>query len=251
MELQRLLIRADELREKIKAHRPLSDIELKSINNYFKIGYTYSTNALEGNTLDLTETKILIEDGITIAGKPLKDSIEARDGALAYDFMLEFCKNADAAITEEVILDLHRLIYGGTDAKHAGVYRNVQVYITGTEYKPPKPADIPKQMQGFIKEIEKFKKELHPIEQAAMTHKRLVDIHPFVDGNGRTARILMNIILIQNGYGVASISPMLRREYIAALVESRNPKSPNALPFKELVAQCVIETQKDYYRMLE
>ncbi len=247
--LQSLLQQADSYQQKISSARPLAKEELNSLDNYFRIGFTYSSNALEGNTLTLSETKILLEDGITVGGRPLKDCYEAVGHSAAYDFMLELARQKNMEITEDIIKKLHFLFYQKVDSEQAGQYRSIQVYISGTEYIPPDPTEIPLQMKAMIDQIRISETNLHPIELAAMTHKKLVDIHPFIDGNGRTARLLMNLILIHFGYGVVSIPPIWRNEYINALSLSR--QSNNMEPFFKLIAECVIETERDYCRLLK
>ena len=247
--LHELLQKADFYKQKISSARPLAKEELKSLDDYFRIGFTYSSNALEGNTLTISETKILLEDGITVGGRPLKDCYEAVGHGAAYDFMLELARQQDMKITEETIWKLHRLFYQKVDADQAGQYRSIQVYISGTEYIPPSPEDVPQLMKHLADQIHSSLSALHPIELAAMAHKRLVDIHPFVDGNGRTARLLMNLILVNAGYGVVSIPPIWRNDYINALSASR--RLNDIEPFSKLIAECVIETERDYCRLLK
>ncbi len=247
--LQDLLQKADSYKQKISSARPLAKEELKSLDDYFRIGFTYSSNALEGNTLTISETKILLEDGITVGGRPLKDCYEAVGHGAAYDFMLELARQQDMCITEDTIKKLHRLFYQKVDDNQAGQYRSVQVYISGTEYIPPAPDEIPQLMKHLTDQIRSSRGTLHPIELAAMAHKRLVDIHPFIDGNGRTARLLMNFILVNAGYGVVSIPPILRNDYINALSASRRLNDME--PFFKLIVECVIETERDYCRLIK
>lgn len=247
--LQELLQKADSYKQKISSARPLAKEELKSLDDYFRIGFTYTSNALEGNTLTISETKILLEDGITVGGHPLKDCYEAVGHGAAYDFMLELARQQDMNITEDTIKKLHRLFYQKVDTDQAGQYRSIQVYISGTEYIPPSPEDIPQLMKHLADQIHSSRSTLHPIELAAMVHKRLVDIHPFVDGNGRTARLLMNLVLVNAGYGVMSIPPILRNDYINALSASRRLNDME--PFCKLITECVIETERDYCRLLK
>lgn len=247
--LQELLQKADSYKQKISSARPLAKEELKSLDNYFRIGFTYSSNALEGNTLTISETKILLEDGITVGGRPLKDCYEAVGHGSAYDFMLNLARQQNMRITEDVIKKLHRLFYQKIDADQGGQYRSIQVYISGTEYVPPAPDEVPQLMKHLTDQIHSSWTTLHPIELAAMAHKRLVDIHPFTDGNGRTARLLMNLILVNTGYGVVSVPPILRNDYINALSVSRQQNDMEA--FSKLIAECVIETERDYCRLLK
>ena len=138
-ELTALLNRIDEYKELIDSRRPLKPEEVKELDEYFRIGTTYSSNALEGNTLTISETKVILEDGITVGGKPMKDCYEAAGHAKAYDYMLEIARSEMFVFSEEIICRLHQLFYSNQDAEHAGIYRDYQVFITGTEYLPPVP----------------------------------------------------------------------------------------------------------------
>jgi len=248
MNKKALFDKADKYRDAINRSRPLSDNEIRNLKDYFKISLTYTSNAIEGNTLTETETKVLIEDGLTVGGKPIKDYYEAAGHAEAYEYMWSVARDKDAVISESLIKKLHNLFYLKIDADRAGEYRSEQIFITGTEYIPPAPGEVPELMKKFVNDMNRKKNRLHPIEWAALLHKGLVDIHPFVDGNGRTARLLMNLALIQSGYGLAVIPPVLRGDYITALRISQTAHNPE--PFICLIASCVIETQKDYCRML-
>lgn len=249
MEINQLLERIDANREKIKERRPLTPEEVKELDRYYKIGTTYSSNALEGNSLTLAETKVLLEDGITVGGKPVKDFYEATGHAKAYDFMLAAARSDDIIFTEEMICRLHFLFYNGIDSEQAGRYRRHQVFITGTEYVPPIPEEVPALMEAFAVELNDKKNRMHPVLFAAFAHRRLVDIHPFADGNGRTARLLMNLILINKGYCIVSVPPIWRMEYISALVAAQRADKPTDEPFHKLIAECELEAQRDYGRM--
>lgn len=245
-----LFQKADYYKSLIDMNRPFDSEQLKELDNYFRVGFTYSSNSLEGNTLTITETKILLEDGITVGGKPIKDYYEASGHAQAYDYMLSVARTEQLNITEDIIKKLHSLFYHKLDQDEAGQYRKIQVYISGTEYLPPKAEEVPNLMEHFINQMQSSKQYIHPIEFAAICHKRLVDIHPFKDGNGRTARLLMNLILVNAGYGITSIPPVLRNEYINALILSQKEINSNIEPFIEFIAECVIETERDYCRLL-
>jgi Fic family protein len=249
MDMQTLLNRIDETKALIDRHRPLTPEEVKELDAYFRIGTTYSSNALEGNSLTLTETKVLLEDGLTASGKPLRDCYEAVGHAEAYDFMLETARSEPLEFSENIILCIHKLFYRGIDLEKAGVYRDHQVFITGTEYVPPKAADIPGLMMDFTDELNDERKRLHPVMLAAFAHRRLVDIHPFTDGNGRTARLLMNLILVSRGYQIVSIPPILRHDYIGALEAARSANDLAGERFAMFIAECEAEAQRDYCRM--
>ncbi len=236
----------DNLKTKIDGHRPIDTYLLKQIREYFRIGMTYSSNALEGNSLTETETKIVIEDRITIGGKPVKDHLEALGHSEAYDLLFRLAKNQD--ITEANIKELHRLFYYRIDESQAGKYRKQKVIITGTDFIPPAPDKIPALMKAFIESIPEKREKNHPVEFAAILHKELVTIHPFIDGNGRAARLLMNLALLQAGYPVAIIPPVLRREYLDTLNKTHKG---DARPFINFIAGVCYESAKEYLRLLE
>lgn len=244
-----LLDRIDAYAQVIREHRPLTPNEVKELDAYFRIGTTYTSNALEGNSLTLSETKVLLEDGITIGGKPIRDCYEATGHARAYDYMLEIARGGPLQFREKDILRLHALFYGGIDPDHAGRYREDQVFITGTEYIPPTADEVPALMAELVEDLNQRKNDTHPVLLAAYAHRRLVDIHPFQDGNGRTARLLMNLILVNKGYCVVSIPPVLRHDYITALQQAQRSRNPSYAAFFQLICQCELEAQKDYCRM--
>jgi cell filamentation protein, protein adenylyltransferase len=233
----------DLLQKEINSYRPLNADFLKQIKDYYKIGLTFSSNALEGNTLTESETKIVLEEGITIGGKPLKDHLEAIGHAEAYEFLYTVVNNK--SVEEKEIQQLHHLFYFRIDEKNAGKYRSGKAVITGSKYPLPKPESLASRMKELISLIDKFRKEHHPVKAAALAHKEFVFIHPFIDGNGRTARLLMNIILMQEGVNIAIIPPITRREYIEALEEAH----VNDEEFISFIARMVRETQKDYLRL--
>jgi len=233
----------DLLQKDIDSHRPLNQKELEQIKEYYKIGLTYTSNALEGNSLTETETKIVIEEGMTIGGKPLKDHFEAVGHADAYDLLYDFAKKKN--ISETNLKQLHNFFYHRIDAKYAGVYRDVKAYITGSKYPLPEPSKISSLMNEFISNADKYRKNLHPVEACAKAHKDFVFIHPFVDGNGRVARLLMNLVLLQEGYNIALIPSVVRNEYIDCLEKAH----VNDEDFIFFIARMVRETQKDYLRL--
>ena len=249
MTTQELFKKIDINLAAIREHRPLSETEVKQLDDYYRIGTTYSSNALEGNSLTLSETKVLLEDGITIGGKPIRDCYEATGHAKAYDYMLSLARSETFRLTEDAVKQLHYLFYSGIDIEAAGQYRKEQVFITGTDYLPPAPEEVPGQMARLISELEQWQGTLHPVAFAAYAHRRLVDIHPFRDGNGRTARLMMNLILLNKGYCLVSIPPILRLDYITALQQAQRSVNPSDESFVKLIAECELEAQRDYFRM--
>ena len=248
MGYQSRLKEIDALNQKIEMHRPFSRHMVKQIKEYFRIGLTYSSNAIEGNTLTETETKVVLEDGLTIAGKPLRDHYEVSGHSDAYDFIYGLAKKK--TISEKDILSIHQLFYQRIESKSAGKYRKVGVVITGTDYIPPSPASVPALMKEFVDKINSKRNKIHPIEAAALIHMGLVDIHPFIDGNGRTARLLMNLLLLQSGYVITIIPPILRSDYISLIKMSQTGKK-NLSQFKNFISEMVYESTKDYLRLVK
>ena len=244
--MNQLLKQIDDLNQQIDSLRPLKDIEVKQLKEYYRIGLVYSSNALEGNTLTETETKVVIEDGLTVAGKPVRDCLEALGSNDTFDFMYKI--KSKQKISEKNILKLHHLFYHRIDDEHAGKYRDVNVVVTGTDFKFPGPHQIPGLMKEMVSEIPVIEQNNHPVVAAAKVHSELVKIHPFVDGNGRVARILLNLILIKNNLPVTIIPPIKRVEYIDAC---RKSNKGNDYPFIELIAAMQIEALKDYLRMFK
>jgi Fic family protein len=242
-----LLREIDAYKAEIDAFRPLTKHELSQLKEYYRIGLTYASNAIEGNSLTESETKVVIEDGITIGGKSLKDHLEAIGHSEAYDLLFNLAKKD--SISEKDILKLHTILYSHVDASKAGKYRKEQVFISGTEFIPPAPKDVPGEMKKFAAGIPDLKTSKHPVVFAALLHKELVTVHPFIDGNGRTARLLMNLALLQAGYVITIIPPILRGEYISTIRQAQIKQGYDK-PFIEFIAGTVRESQRDYLRLL-
>ena len=236
--------RVDRLKAVIDGVRPFEGAMLDEIRRYYRIGLTWSSNAIEGNTLTESETKVLLEDGLTAGGKPLRDSFEAIGHAEAYDFMFSLLQSA--SISEEDARTMHRMFYRNIDESAAGSYRSRVVLITGSSYPVTEPGRIPSEMASLFEWANSERGGYHPVEFAAQLHKRFVFIHPFIDGNGRISRLLMNAALIQDGYLPAIIPPILRREYIDLLERARTDDRP----FAEFIAARVLESEKEMLRLL-
>lgn len=243
VELQGKLSQCDKLQQQLWAYRPMSDETLKSLREYYRVGLTYTSNALEGNSLTESETKVIIEDGLTIEGKPLRDVYEAVGHAQAYDYLYDL--SHQVPLSEEIICHLHQLFYQQIEPLKAGKYRQVPVFISGSQYAVAPVAEIGKRMAQLLQWYNNNEGRLHPVVLAAELHKRFVFIHPFVDGNGRMARLLMNLSLIRNDYNIAIIPAITRSEYISSLEKAHTDEQV----FVDFITDRVIMTQMDILRL--
>lgn len=228
----------DELKEQLNALRNLQSIKVVQA---FDIEYTYESNKIEGNTLTLQETALVVEKGLTIGGKSMNEHLEAINHTFAIGYIKDIAANHEP-LTENVLLDIHRLILQGIDNSNAGRYRTVQVLISGARHVPPQPYMVRKEMESLFIWFNENKSTLHPVLLAAEMHERLVTIHPFIDGNGRTARLLMNLILLQNGFPIAILKgdAQSRLIYYKAL-ETAQVENDKA-PFIDFIAQNIRDT---------
>ena len=176
----------------------------------------------------------------------MKDHLEAIGHAEAFNELLNLAKSGN--ITESAIKNLHKLFYEKIDSDNAGNYRKKSIIVTGSDVKFPKPDEIESKMQEFINKIPEMKQKMHPVQLAAMLHIIFVNIHPFIDGNGRLARLLMNLTLLQAGYNITIIPPIVRADYIRALQESNHN---NFEPFINFISEMVLESQKEYLKIIE
>jgi len=216
--LEALLVTLSELQQQWKAQKPLEASQLQKLQTYFNLAYTYESNRIEGNTLSLQETNLVVNEGITVGGKTLQEHLEAINHQEAIHFIEQLVVNFQT-FNKSVLLQLHRLILMGIDTNNAGVYRTVEVRISGSKHIPPSPLLLNDLMDGYFEFYELNKRTMHPVLLAAEMHERLVTIHPFIDGNGRTARLVMNLVLLQNGYTLVNIKGNLknRLKYYQAL----------------------------------
>ena len=205
----------DRKEEKIASFRPFPKNVLRQLKEKLLVEWTYNSNAIEGNTLTMSETKAVLENGITIQGKPLKDHLEAINHKEAIEFIQELVAK-DCPLTEYRIKLIHNLVLKGIDSENAGKYRMENVLISGAKHVPPTYLQVPAEMQRLMENYQGWA-ELHPIVRASYLHGEFVRIHPFVDGNGRTARLLMNFELMKAGFQPAIIRNENRAEYYDAL----------------------------------
>lgn len=212
-----------EKKQKLDSFRPLPVELVKNLGEWFKIELTYTSNAIEGNTLTRQETALVVEKGLTVEGKSLKEHLEAVNHAQALEFIKKLVGKKRSQITENDILAIHQLILQKIDDPNAGKYRTVAVRIAGATVVLPNSAKVPGLMKEFVNWLHQ-KSNDHPVKIAADAHFKLVSIHPFLDGNGRAARLLMNLLLMQVGYPPALIRKEDRRAYINAIEKGQTQK---------------------------
>ncbi len=220
MVLTMQLDRLTDKKKRLDGFRPLPDALVRNLDDWFRVELTYTSNAIEGNTLTRRETALIVEKGLTVGGKLLTEHLEATNHAHALDWIKEQVRRKPDSLTEKEILHIHDVILKGIDDANAGHYRSVPVRISGSAVVLPNPRKVPDLMQEFTEWLASDP-GLHPVELAAEAHYRLVTIHPFADGNGRSARLLMNLILLMSGYPAAIIRKRDRLAYIGSLEKAQ------------------------------
>ncbi|GAB6393684.1 MAG: cell division protein Fic [Treponematales bacterium] len=237
-----LLEEIDARMAEVNKLRPFEGNSLKQLNEFFRVETTYSSNAVEGGTLTLQETKLILEDGITVGEHPLRDIYDAVGHAAAYDYMSSLINSKN--ITEENIKQCHHLFSRNIPGfERPGDYRASQVFISGSQKSFPKPGEVPAKMKQFVAWLNTERGRYHPVQYAAEAHRRLVNIHPFSDGNGRVSRLVMNTILFQDRYFPVSIPVLTKQNYYNALENTGNPAV-----FQNYIAGLELQTVKDLMR---
>lgn len=248
--IKELLKEVDALKEQLSTLRPLPEEALKKIQDALDIEYTYESNRIEGNTLTLQETALVVNEGVTISGKSMREHLEAINHAEAISYIKDIAKQ-DIGISERTIKEIHALILHGIDRENAGRYRTVPVMISGSTHMPPPPYLIEKQMEDFILRFKQMEAEnVHPVLVAAYLHDELVRIHPFIDGNGRTSRLLMNLYLLRHGYVIITLkgSNDAKVSYYKALEKSHTEQLPE--DFQKLVIEAEIAALQKYLSIM-
>lgn len=241
-------IRLEEKLAKLNKLRPLPKSAVQKLREKFQIEMTYNSNAIEGNSLTLRETFLVINEGITIKGKPLKDHLEAKDHHAALEYLYDLIdKDKKHTVSEMLIKNLHHIIVQETDREWAGRYRNANVIIGGAKHTPPDALHVPQKMHDLIRWLTSEKDRMNIIELTALLHHKLVHIHPFFDGNGRTARLTMNLFLMQAGYPLVVIMKNDRKKYYDVLNKA---DSGTYEPLVKFVAQSVERTLDIYLKTL-
>jgi Fic family protein len=234
------------LKEKLDSHRPLPPEVVANLHEDLVLRWTYHSNAIEGNTLTLKETKVALE-GTTIGGKTLREHFEAINHREAILFVEGLVKE-NSPLTEWQIKSVHQLILKNIDDKNAGTYRKTNVIISGANHVPPDASQVESDMSTFISAYENDWGALHPVELAARVHCDFVKVHPFTDGNGRTSRLLMNLELMKAGYPPVILPVEKRLEYYEALDLAHT--QDDFKPFLNLIVAMVEDSFKPYWHAL-
>jgi Fic family protein len=215
----RLQSRIEIKKARLDALRPLPASALRRLGESLTVEWIYNSNAIEGNTLTLRETQLILETGLTIGGKSLREHFEVINHREAIEYVRALTL-VDEPMTPFHVRQIHRLVLTRIDDESAGQYRNVPVRIAGTNYQTPDAWEVPRLMDEWGDWLNGPAIELHSIERAALAHHRLVAIHPFIDGNGRTARLAMNLLLMRHGYPPTIILRVNRRQYYRVLAQA-------------------------------
>lgn len=236
----------DEQKDIIDSHRPFSQNMTRQLRDKLIIEWTYNSNAIEGNTLTLSETKVVLENGITIKGKPLKDHLEIINHKEAIEY-IEDLVSKNVKLSEYDIKSVHYLILKEIDSTNAGKYRHENVFISGAKHVPPIYMNVPYEMQKMIEKYQSWK-DLHPVVRACFLHGEFVKIHPFIDGNGRTARLLLNFELVQSGYPPVVIKTENRADYYDALDKAHTTN--DYTDFIRMIVDLVNESEDSYLYLI-
>ena len=242
IDLPKNLDAVDKKLNVLNSKRPLSTATLKSFKASELVDFTYNSNGIEGNTLTLKETKVVLE-GVTIGGKSVKEHLEAINHKEAILYLEELVKEK-GSLTEVDIKNLHQLVLKEIDNKNAGRYRTENVIISGATHIPPNHMVVHDQMEQLILKLNGWTEKYHSLIVSALLHGEFVKIHPFVDGNGRTARLLMNFVAIKNGYPPIVIKKEQRMEYYDALDNAHT--TGNYTMFVKMVFE-LAEKALDFY----
>ena len=227
----------------IREHLPKE--ALQSFDKSFEVEYTHNSTAIEGNTLTLIQTKAVLEDGISVGGKTLREIYEVVNHSKAFQFVKQ-CVAEGKPLDENTVKDIHALLM--ENILPGGIYRNVEVRISGAQHKPPAPSEMYRQVKGFYADLP-YKAEMNAMELAAWTHAEFVKIHPFVDGNGRTSRMIMNYQLMTAGFLPVSIAKENRLPYFEAL--EAYAVGGDLKPFAEMIASLEEQRLEEYLGIMQ
>lgn len=253
MDTTALLATIDAKKATIGHYQPLPEAEMRILAHQKKVEHVWSSNALEGNTLSLYETISMLKTGLTPQGKPIKDVLEVLDLSDAYDYVMDLVQEK-APVTQTMICDLNRFVTAKTtqDVRQAGNYRDIEVRPQGLPKNTyTESVGIRPQMAQLVAWSKESHNLMHPVLYAAELHRRFVSIHPFIDGNGRTARLLMNFALLESGLPLINIRPdrKSRDKYMQALYHAQQTGDHD--PFDLLVAQYVDQELDERIKVLK
>lgn len=241
----------EKLRNDMEKYRPLDVDQIRALNKDIRVEHIWSSNAIEGSKIDKYETEAIIDKGITIHGESIGDVLSTIDLNEAYDYMLDLASHKQP-LTQTAIRDLNRLALAKTHPEWGGEYRTLEVHPAKTDFNPySEPFDIRPEMDELIEWSKTARKKLHPVQYAADLHYKFVTIHPFRDGNGRTARLLMSLALAESGYPVVNIMPdkESREKYMEVLLESQKENDPTK--FEDLVGDYTKRTLEKRIKILQ
>jgi len=245
--LAEILSGIDGLKSRLDVARLL---EREAVREALLVEYAYESNRIEGNTLTLRETDLVIHKGLTVGGKSMREHLEAINHHEASLMLLDLVRRQEP-FTERILKQIHALVLHGIDHGNAGCYRTVSVLISGSRHVPPDPLQVPPSVEAVFQEFPSWERSLHPVVLAAEVHERIATIHPFVDGNGRTARLCMNLLLLRAGYPLANIpgDTASRLEYYDALESCNLGGSREG--FHRLIAGHVLSSAEKLVKLVE
>lgn len=246
--VQSKIKQVEQLHAQWNSLKPLDGTALQKMQEHFRLAYTHESNKIEGNTLTLQDTFLVVSEGLTISGKTMTEHLEAINHSDAIDFVDDIVSRKED-LSARTINEVHSLVLRGIDAANAGRYRNVPVMISGSTHKPPEPYMVPKHMEDYHRFYTRNKDSMHPVLLAAEMHERLVTIHPYIDGNGRTSRLIMNLILLRHGYTIANLKGdnTSRLKYYRAL--NKVQTDHDATDFYHLILDASIESLEEHIRL--
>lgn len=248
-ELEYKLKNLSELREKWLHLKPLNTLQLQKMQEFFQVQYIFESNKIEGNTLSHQETAMVLLEGLTVSGKSMREHLEAINHKEAIQFLFDLVTHKDEYNNRNLLM-LHQLILKSIDSENAGVYRKLPVRISGSDFVPAQPFMLNKLMEDYFIFYEYQKHLMHPVLLAAEMHERLVSIHPFIDGNGRVSRLIMNYILLKHGYPIVSLKADLesRKQYYHSLQEVQLNNNP--IVFYHLIVDAVQRSLEEHLAMV-
>lgn len=238
-----ILKRIEQKKQQLDALRPLPQAALEALKENLNVEWTYNSNAIEGNTLTLQETRLVLQEGMTVKGKSLREHFEVKNHEKAIEYLESLITNGEMQLKATDVMELHRLVLAGIEEDFAGRYRTGMVRIVGANFVPPNPRKVPDLVSELLAWANKDSNKQNIVAFATYLHHRFVWIHPYFDGNGRTGRLLMNLALMQQGYPPAVILKNDRAKYYAALNDANNQSYTKL----ELLIGQAIERSLDLY----